>query len=307
MDISWDDLPVYLAIRTHGSLAAAGRQLGLDATTVGRRLERLESGIGARLFHRTRDGLSLTGAGRTIEQHAQQMERSEALIERAVGGADARLAGSVRVAATEVFATAFLVKHLAAFRTACPDISLELVVQDRLVDLARGDVDVALRFASVDAGVPVPAGMEGELLATLLSPVNIGVYGSRGYLDRVGRPTTPYAVEGHTLVCPQPPIPYFPGADWVSKVQGRAPRALGIDSPGGLGAAVAAGFGLAALACYQAADHPELERVCAPAIVDSRHLWLLVPRELRRVARVRAVVDFLEETVATWSTVLTGV
>jgi DNA-binding transcriptional LysR family regulator len=306
MEVSWDDLRVYLAIQEKGSLAGAGRVLGLDPTTVGRRLDRLEQARGTRLFIRSPGAFSPTEAGRMIHEHVARMARSAGFIERTIDGSDAKLSGRVRISTTDTFATHFLLKHFAAFHSQYPDIRLEIVIRDQRADLSRGEVDVALRFAKIDQGIPLAAAAESSVMATRMGTINIGIYASRAYLDRMGPPATPFAVEGHSLICPEPVNPHFPGAQWVLQVRERGKVALTVDSTAALAAGVASGLGLGALACFQAPDHPELVRVCPGVVVDSRALWLLVPLETRRIARVRAVVDFLTDTLAAWSNVMTG-
>jgi DNA-binding transcriptional LysR family regulator len=299
--LSWDDLRVYLAVREGGTLAAAARSLKLDPTTVGRRLDRLEEAAGARLFARTTSGFMPTEVGDAIAEHVDRMARGAALVDRVIGGGDKELAGRVRISTTDVFAMAFLLDHLSAFRAQYPKINLELVVQDRLVDLSRGDADIAVRFGRVDDGVPVSDAAASDVVATLLGRTDISLFGAKSYLDRVGRPADPYDMRAHSVVCPTPLHPAFPGAHWFERVMGIAEVSLGTDSPASLGAAIASGMGIAAIAHYQAAAHPELEQVCPPVVIDTRNIWLLVPVELRRIARVRAAADFIADTITSWS------
>ncbi|MFO0569664.1 MAG: LysR family transcriptional regulator [Polyangiaceae bacterium] len=110
--IDWDDLRVFLAVGRRGTLAKAASALGINATTVGRRLEKLEETAGARLFDRTPDGYALTSAGRDLLPRAERMEAEALALERAVRGADQREAGTVRLSVTEMLGTRFIAPHL---------------------------------------------------------------------------------------------------------------------------------------------------------------------------------------------------
>src|SRR5262245_8547799 len=113
--LDWDDLRYFLAVFRAGNLAKAAADLRIADTTVGRRLVALEEKSGVKLFDRTPDGYVPTPAGRAIVPHAERMEAEVLAMEREVGGADDRLAGIVRVTATEMLATRFIAPHLPAF------------------------------------------------------------------------------------------------------------------------------------------------------------------------------------------------
>jgi len=279
----------------------------VNAATVGRRIAGFEELLGSRLFTRTQDGFVPTPTAEAMVEAAEQMERCSDRVARQVSGEDASLSGPVRLAATEDFVAAFLVEHLRGIRERHPGIELRLLTATTLHDLSRGEADLALRFSAPGRGVP--GGRQGptDVLARRLLNFGIGVFGSRAYLRGRGAPAELDRFEGHDLVVVDPEVAAMPGSDWAAAALARGNRpALMVDGLRSATSAVAAGFGLGALPCFMVAREPWLVRVGAPTIVDERELWLMMPADLRRVARVRAVRDYLVEVIQQWEPVLAG-
>jgi len=304
--VNWDDLKVFLAVQRKGSFAAAGRSLGVNATTVGRRITGFEEHLGARLFTRTADGLVATPTAEALLGAAEQMERQAKSVARQIAGEDARLEGVVRLAATSDFSSAFLLDQLGAFRRRHPEIELDLLTSTGLHDLSRGAADLAVRFSTPGQGVP--SGRQGptDVLAQRVCRLGVGVFASRAYLDTAGMPDDIEGFEGLDLVIPPESMHFIPGHSWFQQMRPDNRVALTVDSIQAIVAATSAGFGLCAIPCFMAAHQPELVRIGAPQTVDERDLWLMMPADLKRVARVRAVREFLLEVFETWEPVLTG-
>ena len=141
----WDDVRVFLSVHRLGSHKRAARPLGVNATTVGRRISALEQALGVRLFARTPEGLQSTPAGLGLVSHAERMELEALELQRQLAGADRRLEGLLRVSASDGLLHHVLLPALAEFRRAHPALSLELRSEPRVVDLSRREADVALR------------------------------------------------------------------------------------------------------------------------------------------------------------------
>jgi DNA-binding transcriptional LysR family regulator len=304
--MDWNDLRVFLALYRRGTFAGAGRELAVNATTAARRLDALEQSVATQLFARTADGLVPTAAGEGIIEAAEQIERQTQLIASSVGGEDARLAGNVRLAVTETFAVGFLIDHLGPFRRMHPDIDVELNTSDFNVDLARSGADVAVRFREPGAGPGAAAPGHFEVLSKRATSIGIAVFASRDYLDRAGCPANAEDVDGHDVVVPLDHATHLPGISWAASVKSRTRVALRSDGLEAIAAASAAGLGLCAVPSFLALRHDNLLRVSPPDVIDSRDVWLLMPADLRRVARVRAVWDFLVTLFATWEPSLSG-
>jgi DNA-binding transcriptional LysR family regulator len=304
--MDWDNLRVFLALRRAGSFAGAGRELELNATTIARRLTAFEDAIGTQLFGRSADGLVPTAAAEGIAESAELIEHKMLQIEREVGGENARLSGTVRIAITQTFAASFLLDHLGSFRRSFPDIELDINTSDAMVDLTRGVADIAIRFRSPDSGPGVQSSGSVEVRAKRVGTLGIAVYGSTAYLEKAGCPPSASQVDGHSVVMPRENAMFLPGATWCASVADRVSIALRCDGMLGIAAAGAAGFGLCALPTFVALQHDNLERISPPKTIDTRAAWLLMPADLVRVARVRKMWDYLVELFQAWDPLLSG-
>ncbi|HJU30330.1 MAG TPA: LysR family transcriptional regulator, partial [Hyphomicrobiaceae bacterium] len=142
---SWDDLRVLLAVARHGSLSGAARALGVNHSTVLRRVAALEAAIGTRLFDRLPGGYALTPAGDDMHMVAARLEEEIAAAQRRLAGRDAQPSGTVRVTTIDILALYVLPRHLTSFRAAYPGISIELVIAETPFSLTRREADVAIR------------------------------------------------------------------------------------------------------------------------------------------------------------------
>src|SRR4051812_49360190 len=142
---NWDDLRTMLALARNGGLARAAARLGVDQSTVFRRINRLEEKLAVRLFERLPSGYVATVAGERLLATAERMEEEANALDRAIAGNDCRLTGLLRVTSSETTANRLLTRHLAAFRNLHPGIEIELIVENRVLSLTRREADVALR------------------------------------------------------------------------------------------------------------------------------------------------------------------
>ncbi|ONX33914.1 LysR family transcriptional regulator, partial [Burkholderia cenocepacia] len=146
--LSWDDLRLVLAVAQAGSLAGAARRLGISHATVFRRLAAIEAELGVKLFERTRAGYAPTPAGEDAAAAAERIQDEVHGVERRVAGRDVRPSGTVRVTTTDTLLSGLLSPVFAAFRHACPEITLEVSVSNAVFDLSKREADVAIRPSS---------------------------------------------------------------------------------------------------------------------------------------------------------------
>lgn len=299
----WSDVRVFLEAYRAGTLSGAGREMGVYASTVGRRLAALEHSLGTVLFQRTPEGLVPTGAAEEMLEAAMVMERQSQLIAQLVSGESSALHGSVRLAVTADLSTHFLIERLSHFRVRHPQIEVELVTSSAFADLARGEADLAVRFTR-GTDSPVAKADEDVLLARQVSYIGIGLYASGSYLHRVGRPASARDLSGHDLVMPSQG--WVPGYSWMANHKAGARVVLRSDTIAGLAIAARAGHGIAPLPSFMAFAHAELERVRPPDRIGFANAWLLMPRDLRKVARVRALWEYLIEVFDEWQVLMAG-
>jgi DNA-binding transcriptional LysR family regulator len=287
----WDDLRYFLAVHRNASLARAAAALGINATTVGRRLAALEEQLDARLFDRTPDGYALTPAGCDLLARAEAVEAETFAIERELRGADQRLAGVVRVTATETLATRFIMPHLPGFRAKHPEIILVLECTNRTVSLARRQADVALRLARP---------REDGIVTRRLAAVHVGLYGAVHYLDARGMPEDPETtLAGHDVILFADSRAFAVENEWLRPRMARARVAMRSDSVSSIYAAAVAGVGLALLPASVADRDSALRRVPTTSSPASREIWQSVHADLQKNKRIRVVLDFLAEILAT--------
>lgn len=289
----WDDLRLVLAIGRAGTLVGAARDLALNHSTVFRRLGALETQIGVRLFERFRDGYSPTAAGEEVIGLAGRVAGDVGDLERRLAGRDLRPSGLVRVTTTDTLVE-MITPMLAAFRAAHPEITLELAASNAIFNLSRRDADVAIRPATEP-----PDMLVGRRVAT----VGFAVYGAPDYLKRRAA-KLPF--EQHDWVAPDDSLAHLKPARWIestfppSRIVYRASSLLALQY------ASRAGLGLAALPCYMGDTDPVLRRLGSPVPEFGSGLWLLTHPDLRRVARIRAFLDFMTPALAAYGPLFAG-
>lgn len=285
--IDWDDLRFFLAVHRTGSLAGAASQLGINPTTVGRRLNGLEERAKTRLFDRTPDGFVPTAAGRDIVARAERMEAEALGVERDIEGADQRLEGVVRLTATEMLVTRFIAPHLPRFAARHPAITLALWCTNAVVSLARREADIALRLARP---------REPDVVSRQLAAIELALYASRGYLDDHGAPADAEAsLAGHAVIGFASTPPFRVENAWFDPRAEGARVVLRSDSVSSIYAATAAGLGIALLPRAVADQDPALVRIATSTSPAPRVIWQTLHKDLRGSARIRAVTDFLGE------------
>jgi DNA-binding transcriptional LysR family regulator len=282
--LDWNDLRYLLAIARAGTLAGAARELAVEHSTVGRRLSALESALGTRLFTRGPDGFTPTRAARDILPLAEQVAAGVETIERRVLGEDSRVEGTVRLTTSEAL-SGYFVRQLGCLAERHPGLVLEVLSGNRAFDLMRGEADVAVRVREVT---------DPDLIARKLASAGWSLYAAPSYLERKGTPSSPEDLRGHDVLGFDATMSAVPGALWLSE-HGAATNVVmrGNSILAVLNAAIF-GMGLAVLPCFIADAEKALTRI-TPRVLGVRDVFLVVHPDLARVARVRAVMEFVAE------------
>ena len=280
----WNDARFFLAIARGRSLSAAGRLLKVQQSTVGRRLAALEEALDARLFERTPDGYLLTRAGETLLARAERIEDEALSAERELSGREGQIAGSVRVTSPQAFGNALVVPLLARLQARHPEIVVELVADNANLSLTKREADVALRLGRP----PQPL-----LVVRKLGAVANGLYAARSYLARRGRPRG-HDLAGHDFIGFDETYLQKQLIGWLGQRARGGRCTLRTNSSHGILAAVQAGMGVGPLPCWMGDAAEGVDRVL-PAEQYAQDLWLVLHRDLRHVARVRVVCEFLAE------------
>jgi DNA-binding transcriptional LysR family regulator len=284
--MEWTTLRDLVAVAETGSLSGAARVVGVSQPTLGRRIEQLEKQLNAQLFNRTTRGLSLTEIGERVLAYAQQMSEQALAIERIATGAKERLAGSVRITLTDMMGNHWLPQKLAEFYSRFPGLRLEIVVENRTLDLIRREADIAVRFARPQ---------QLDLVTRRATLLRYGLYGSSEYLRRHGRPEQLRDLRKHFLVSYDESIFNDASLKKFERLFGDERVLHRSNSNEGILAAITAGVGLGLIAGYFADRHSGLERLM-PAKVDyHREAWVVTHADLYQHARIRIVFNFLIE------------
>jgi DNA-binding transcriptional LysR family regulator len=291
--LAWTDLQHVLAVADAGSLAAGARTLGVNHTTVLRRVTAFEKHLGVKLFSRTATGYVLTAAGEEVAAAARTMQETMHEVERTIAGRDLRLTGTVRVTATDTLAASILLPILAGFARAQPSIRLELTTTNVVVNLSKRDADVAVRPTSA----PPP-----NLVGRRIAGVAFAIYASAAYLARI---PARRALERHDWIAPDDSLAATSTARWLARTLDITP-VLRADALTSIARAAAAGHGIAALPCYLADSMPELERIRGVIPEMATELWVLTHEDLRGTARIRAVTEYLTSSLGAQRALLEG-
>ncbi len=287
--MGWDDLRYVLAVARTGSALRAAEQLGVNQTTVLRRLQSLECAVGACLFERRRSGHTLTEAGRLAVEAAERMESEAEAFRSALAARQRALAGSIRFTTSELLASRLVAPCMRAFQKLHPGVTIELIAADRRLDLARGEADVALRAGSRPEGAGI--------VARRLPDVEWGIFCSRAYAAERGVPDCPEAIRGHDILGMEGRMAQLEASIWL---QAHAPGSVvrfRSNSLINLLFNLKAGLGLGAMPTMHGDSDPELV-LCFPPPPELRaELWLIVREEIRGQPHVRAFADFLAEDI----------
>ena len=285
--LSWDDFRYVKAIADTRSLAGAAEQLGINHSTVFRRLSQIEQHLGSRLFERGRGGYALTACGEEMVELAERVGDDIVTFERKVTGQDLRPSGDLRITTSDVVLLRILNDVLIGFRRAYPEIIVDLVVTNRILNLSKREADVALRATYL--GPESLAGRRASRLAW-------AVYGPRALagksfnLQTDGRRHDWIAFGDHASIAK--------AVKWLKEHVDEDRIVYKTNTMIGLAEAAEAGVGLALLPCFVGAAVPGLAQL-GPAVPElEAELWLLTHPDLRNTARVRAFMDYCAAEIA---------
>jgi len=283
--MDWDDLRFVLAIAKGGSLSWAARTLGVNHSTVFRRLTAFEARLGVRLFDRLASGYSLTAAGDDMVASAERMDDEINALDRRLSGRDLKLSGPIVVTTSDTLAYRFLGPHLAAFQSDFPGIDLELVLATEFFNLSKRQADVAIRPTT---------NPPDTLVGRRLCAIAFAPYASKEYLKAIGSVDD---LADHHWLGFNDSLSHLAAAKWMRKNLPATSLALRANNILGLLSGAVAGMGVAPLPCFMGDVEPNLKRLDAPGQKSAPELWLLTHEDLRHTARIRAFMDFMAKAI----------
>lgn len=281
----WADVQIFLAIHECQTLSNAALRLGLSQPTVGRRLSALEKRLGIQLFSRAGRALTLTESGEAILENARKMDLEMQSIRRIIDGKAHSLSGEVTISALEGTGSQWLIPVLGEMKKTYPDITVELTIDSRPVNLLRREADIALRMGQLT---------ELDLIAKKLVDVEFGFFAAEEYVAKNGMPAS---------------LDDLSSLEWVRVIYGSSRRdmlmafcrqheltprvAMNTDSGAAQLEAIVQGMGAGVLSLRWANTQPNLVRLLPEVSVASIDLWLVSHEDLRYSARIKAVADFI--------------
>ena len=278
---NWDDLRIVLSVARAASFAGAARRLGVNESTVARRIIQAEERLRARLFERSHGKLEPTEAGAEIVRRAERIEMEVQAAEGAISGADERAAGTVRVTAVPIVVNRILAPALTCLLAEHPHLRIELIADPRDLSLTKREADIALRLARPQNEVRAIARRIGRLAYAVYGPAH-------------------HAGKSLPWVTYEDRMNDLPQSRWIAETVARDrvadPRVL-VNDAETLLQCVTAGLGKSLLPVAIGEQAPGLVRIGECPKAQSRELWLMVHPDLRDLIRVRVVMDWIMATV----------
>lgn len=288
--LDWNDLQVFLAVVKQGSVGAAARHLGINHSTVLRRVASLEAVLAARLFDRLPAGYTPTAAGELLAESLAGLDEQVDAAQRQLAGGDTAIKGLIRLTTTDTLVHGLLMPHLAAFQAQHPQIELELIANNALLNLTQREADVAVR------GTNHPP---ENLIGRRVGRIHTALYAAPAYFNGLqsepGEDPRDIAWSGHRWVAPGATLSHLEQARWVREHVPPECVAMRADSLVAMTQAVRQGVGLGWLLCPLADQAGGLVHMAGPLPEAATDIWVLTHPQLKSVQRMRVFADFLAE------------
>lgn len=285
--MNWDDVRIFLAVARSGQILGAAKRLGINHTTVARRLTALETALSTTLLIRRTNGSTLTQAGEEFLNAAERMEAEMLAARSQIGNADIAVSGTVRIGAPDGFGVNFLAPRLAKLTREYPDLTIQLVPVPRSFSLSRREADIAITVERPE---------QGRLIARRLVDYTLGLFGHRSYLEEYGMPETVEQLSKHRLIGYVEDLVINSSLAYASEISREWKPDFEVSSALGQVEAVRAGAGIGILHSFIARADPDLIAVI-PDRVIRRAYWLSYHESARTLRRVTAVSSMISNLV----------
>lgn len=282
-DLEWSDVRLFLAIAREGTLGAAARNVGLTQPTMGRRLKALEASVGHLLFQRTTNGFVLTDEVTVVMTYAERMEEETSAMLRQLSGTEQQLDGMLRISCSDWFGVHILTPLLTRFSQRYPNIVVELLTDSRLLNLSRREADLVFRIQPFT---------EPDVVSRKLVDIGYGLYASEGYPDIICNSAAKVSV-----VTMDEAFADMPDVAWLRETLPNARIVMRSNSRDVQAGLCTGGAGLAVLPRPLGDRLDGLRRLRPPTPPPSRATWVGYHRDLRRLPRLRALLDLVADEI----------
>lgn len=284
--MDWDDLRIFLAVARADSLSGAGRRLGIDASTVGRRVARLEQGLGAKLFIKTPQGYALAAEGERLLPHAEAVELAlTGAAEALTGPGD--LSGQLRIGAPDGCANYLLPQVCAQMARDHPGLEIQIVALPRVFNLSRREADMAIAVSQPQAG---------RLVVQRLTDYHLHLAGHQDYLDAQPPIRSREDLRGHRLIGYITDMIFDRELDYLAEA-GAGGAQLTSNSVSVQMQAIRAGAGLGIVHDFAIPFCPGVRRVLTDQLSLTRSFWLIRHADDRRLQRMNRLADALAQGI----------
>jgi DNA-binding transcriptional LysR family regulator len=294
--LDWNKLKIFHAAADAGSFTRAGELLSLSQSAISRQVSALEDELGVPLFHRHARGLKLTEQGETLYHTAHEVSAKLAMAEAVLGETKEKPSGSLKITTTVGFGSTWLTPRIGEFLALYADVTVDLVLEDRMLDLSMREADIAIRMRE---------STKRDLIQRKLLTVHNHIYASPEYLKRNGVPNDIRDLGRHRIIAygedTPPPVAEV---NWLvnegQKAGVRLRPVLKVNNVHGLLLAVESGLGIAALPDYTVQSNPRVVQVLPEFAGPSFDTYFVYPDELRDSKKISAFRDFLLAKVSVW-------
>ncbi|MFM2355383.1 MAG: hypothetical protein RLZZ528_1119 [Pseudomonadota bacterium] len=288
--MDWDKLRIFHAVADAGSLTHAGDALHLSQSAVSRQIRALEESLNTTLFHRHARGLILTEQGELLFEATSSMNKRLDAAAARIRDSEEEVFGELRVTTTTGFGTLWLAPRLPKLYERYPDLKIDLMLEERVLDLPMREADVAIRMKEPS---------QADLIRRRLMNIRMRLYASPEYLRLRGTPTRLAEIAGHRLICQNPSTPQVAaGAMLVqSLLSYDVSSTLTVNNYFGVLQGVIADLGIGVLPDYLTEDFPNLVRVLPDVESAEVPVFLAYPEELRQSKRIAAFREFVTEEI----------
>lgn len=288
--MDWDKLRIFHAVADAGSLTHAGDVLHLSQSAVSRQIRALEESLGTTLFHRHARGLILTEQGELLFDATSSMVRKLDTTAARIRDSEEHVFGELKVTTTTGFGTMWLVPRLAKLYDRYPDLKIDLMLEERVLDLPMREADVAIRMKEPS---------QQDLIRRRLLNIRMRLYATPEYLAHAGTPRTVEELGPHRLICQAPQTPQVSSGAVLSQMllAQNMTSTLLVNNYFGVLQGVLNHVGIGVLPDYLTADFPNLTRVLPDIESGEVPVFLAFPEELRASRRVSAFRDFVLEEI----------
>lgn len=288
--MDWDKLRIFHAVADAGSLTHAGDMLHLSQSAVSRQIRGLEESLNATLFHRHARGLILTEQGELLFDATKAMLKRLDTATARIRDSEEEVFGELRVTTTIGFGTLWLAPRLPKLYAKYPDLKIDLMLEERVLDLPMREADVAIRMKEPS---------QADLIRKRLMSVHMGLYGSKDYLKIHTAPKTAEELRDHRLICLNPNTAQVgPNAALVNELlMNDIPSLLTVNNYFGVLQGVLHNLGIGVLPDYLSNDFPQMVRVLPDISSIEVPVFLAYPEELRHSKRIAAFRDFVHEEI----------